>query len=61
MKDIIIYSLWLIGSFGLIITSALMAFKGVAGWGWFLFVGIILVSAFSYEGNDKIKGGQSNE
>jgi hypothetical protein len=52
MKDIIIYSIWLIGSFGLIITAAVMAIKGVYGWGWFLFAGILLATSFSYGEND---------
>lgn len=53
MKDFIIYFVWLIGSFGLIITSAVMAFKGVDGWGWFLVAGFLLAVSFSYEGHDK--------
>lgn len=55
MKDTIVYAIWLIGSFGLIITSAAMAVKGVQGWGWFLFVGVLLAGSFSYSGNDKNK------
>lgn len=55
MRGTIIFALWLIGVFGPIITSAVMAIKGVEGWGWFLFVGVLLASGFSYNENDKNK------
>jgi len=56
MKDIIIYSIWLLGAFGLVILAAIMAFKGIDGWGWFLFVGVLCLWGFSYA-DDKTQGG----
>jgi hypothetical protein len=48
MKDIVIYTIWLLCSFSLIAVSAAMAIKGVSGWGWFLFAGIMFLMRFSY-------------
>jgi hypothetical protein len=61
MKVIIVYAMWLTGSFGTIIASAYMAIKGIHGWGWFLFVGALFAGTFSYIVSDKKKNDKQKE
>lgn len=45
--------IYLLGGFSLIILAAIMACKGVGGWGWFLIVGFLIVGSFSYGDKEK--------
>lgn len=53
MKTIIYVSLSLV--IITVLTSAFLLYKGIEGWGWFLFAAILFATGISYTENDKDK------
>lgn len=51
MKYLIII-VWLLLVMVALLTSGYLCYKGINGWGWFLFAGIILAAGFTYSEKD---------
>lgn len=55
MKEDTIFIIFLVGTFGVVFGSIIMAVKGVDGWGWFLFVAVLLFASIKYKNTDNKK------
>ena len=47
-----VFVIWIIAAVAIIFFAGLMAYDNKEGWGWFLFVGVVMLAGFSYKEKD---------
>jgi len=52
MKSETIFIIWILGTLGVISLASYMAINHIDGWGWFLFVGALMLIGISYKSSD---------